>query len=75
MKRVVERTIVWRHKDTRAVSTLRYFVAATDRHANAAATHTSGLFPEDLDAIEEYRRACEDGTAQLLGRPTERTVE
>lgn len=75
MRRVIERTVVWRHRDTRKVSTVRYFVAATDRYTDQAATHTTGLLPEEEAAIEAYGRACEEGVAQLLGRPAERGVE
>lgn len=75
MNRVVERTVVWRHKDTRKVSTVRYFIAGSDRYAGLAATHTTGLLPEEEAAIEDYRRACEEGAAELVGRPTERRVE
>jgi hypothetical protein len=75
MNRVIEQTVTWRHKTTRKVSTVRYFVAAEDRFRGLSESQTTGLTQAEEDAIEDYRRACDEGVAEIVARPTRRRVE
>lgn len=75
MGRVLEQTVTWRHRDTRKVSTVRYFVAATDSHRAKADAHATRLTQTEIDAIADYQKACEDGVAEIVTRPERKVVE
>lgn len=76
MDRVVEQTVTWHYKGQTKRHTVRYITAAEDRFNNRAETvSATQLQQADLDAIEEYRKACEEGKAIIVGRPERRRVE
>lgn len=70
--RVIRNTISWKHRDTGDESTVTYYQATADVYADLAQeSAATQLTPEDLDAIEAYRRACEDGAAQITNKSVE----
>lgn len=74
MRRVEEATVVWRHRDGGPTNTVKYFVTGHDRFRGLAEEHATTLTDADLDAIEEYQRACEDGVAVVVNGPARRKV-
>lgn len=71
-ERVIRNSISWKHRDTGAEDTATYYQATADTYADLAhETASTELTRDDLDAIERYRRACEDGAAQIISKTTE----
>lgn len=75
MRRVEEATVVWRHRDGGPDKSVKYFVTGHDRFRGLTEEHSTTLTDADLDAIEVYQRACEDGVAVIVDGPSRKKIE
>lgn len=69
--RVLEHTVTYAHRDTGTETTVRYFVGASDQYRNLAdSVAASELTQDEVDALDAYNDACEDGKARFITRTT-----